>query len=151
MESNERKKRCRFFFFSARFCDITSIAVGLVVFVVCNLGRADGARVDRSTMYNPCPSVVAFSCHLKSATRLSRQVRSLATSSSGAIQSLQKVAIVGGGLAGLSTAFHLLEKRPRNVQITIIDKALVGEAGASSVAGGYVLYMIDVTQLAFRP
>ena len=45
------------------------------------------------------------------------------------------VGIVGGGLAGLATAFHLIEKKP-SVNITIIDKALPGAGGASSVAGG---------------
>jgi len=48
-----------------------------------------------------------------------------------------KIGIVGGGLAGLSTAFHLLEKKS-NVHVTILDKAPVGKGGASSVAGGYV-------------
>jgi len=47
----------------------------------------------------------------------------------------QHIAVVGGGLAGLSTTFHLLEKID-NVRITIIDKANPGEGGASSVAGG---------------
>lgn len=50
------------------------------------------------------------------------------------------IAIVGGGLAGLSAAYHLL-KRSENKgvklpNITIIDKAGPGEGGASSVAGG---------------
>ena len=56
---------------------------------------------------------------------------------------IKNVAIVGGGLAGLSTAYHLLDsagnsmdKFPEGIQITIFDKALVGEGGASSVAGG---------------
>jgi glycine/D-amino acid oxidase-like deaminating enzyme len=48
----------------------------------------------------------------------------------------QRVAIIGGGLAGLSTAYHLLQKSPSSIEITIIDKALPGAAGASSVAGG---------------
>jgi len=50
--------------------------------------------------------------------------------------SQQKIAIVGGGLAGLSTAFHLLEKLGDDVQITIFDKTKPGAGGASSVAGG---------------
>jgi hypothetical protein len=53
----------------------------------------------------------------------------------------QRIAIVGGGLAGLSTAFHLLEKtqaRSSRCRVTIFDTAPVGTAGASSVAGGYV-------------
>lgn len=47
----------------------------------------------------------------------------------------RNICIIGGGLAGLSTTFHLLEKIP-NVNITIIDKVGVGQGGASSVAGG---------------
>ena len=43
--------------------------------------------------------------------------------------------IVGGGLAGLSTAVHLLEQSD-DVRITIVDKHPVGCGGASSVAGG---------------
>jgi hypothetical protein len=53
----------------------------------------------------------------------------------------QNIAIVGGGLAGLSTAFHLLEKTERRdsrCRVTIFDTAPVGTSGASSVAGGYV-------------
>jgi hypothetical protein len=60
---------------------------------------------------------------------------------------LQRIAIVGGGLAGLSTAFHLLEKTHSRCQVTIFDTAPVGTAGASSVAGGYVL-IVTVTVLA---
>jgi hypothetical protein len=55
---------------------------------------------------------------------------------------LQRIAIVGGGLAGLSTAFHLLEKTQSRCQVTIFDTAPVGTAGASSVAGGYVLSLL---------
>lgn len=43
--------------------------------------------------------------------------------------------IIGGGLAGLSTAYHLLQKSP-SIDVTIIDKAEPGASGASSVAGG---------------
>lgn len=50
---------------------------------------------------------------------------------------IHSVAIIGGGLAGLSTAHHFIQKQP-GIQITIFDKAPVGTAGASSVAGGYV-------------
>ena len=58
---------------------------------------------------------------------------------------IKSVAIVGGGLAGLSTAYHLLDmvgnedegvSSSMGLQITIYDKANVGEGGASSVAGG---------------
>ena len=55
---------------------------------------------------------------------------------------VSNIAIVGGGLAGLSTAYHLLDIASRDddvrkgLRITIFDKAKVGEGGASSVAGG---------------
>lgn len=56
----------------------------------------------------------------------------------------KKVSIVGGGLAGLSVAYNLLDlvasskddRDAKGMQITIYDKARVGEGGASSVAGG---------------
>ncbi len=53
----------------------------------------------------------------------------------------KNVAIVGGGLAGLSTTYHLLKKSKdegegENLHITIFDKAEPGQGGASSVAGG---------------
>jgi len=49
----------------------------------------------------------------------------------------RKICIVGGGLAGLSVAYHLLLKSACN--ITIIDKSSSpGETGASAVAGGSV-------------
>jgi len=46
--------------------------------------------------------------------------------------SIRNYGIVGGGLAGLSTAYHLLEKSP-SANITIFDN---GNGGASLVAGG---------------
>ena len=50
------------------------------------------------------------------------------------------ITVVGGGMAGLSTTYHLLQKASPGSHVTIIDKAPVGTAGASSVAGGYVPY-----------
>lgn len=47
-----------------------------------------------------------------------------------------RVGIIGGGLAGLSTAYHLLEKNP-STDITIFDQyPTPGIGGASAVAGG---------------
>jgi hypothetical protein len=48
----------------------------------------------------------------------------------------RKFTIIGGGLAGISTAFHILQKAPSGSHVTVLDKAPVGTAGASSVAGG---------------
>eukprot|EP00986_Skeletonema_menzelii_P007974 scaffold3197_cov153-Skeletonema_menzelii.AAC.18 len=68
--------------------------------------------------------------------------RAVATSSSKMeARRVENVAIIGGGLAGLSAAFHLVDiaekKRPaEQLQITIFDKAQVGLSGASAVAGG---------------
>lgn len=49
---------------------------------------------------------------------------------------ITNVAIVGGGLAGLSVAYHLLDQKTGAMNISIYDKANLGEGGASSVAGG---------------
>lgn len=46
----------------------------------------------------------------------------------------QKIAIVGGGLAGMGTLFHLLDQSD-DAEVTVFDRAPVGTAGASSVAG----------------
>ena len=66
--------------------------------------------------------------------------------------SIRKVAIVGGGLAGLSTAFHLIDKTGPGSLVSIYDKAPVGMGGASSVAGGYVLeqLLLSFSLLACR-
>ena len=68
----------------------------------------------------------------KVAWGFSRQSRTI---SSPLTRQYAKVAIVGGGLAGLSTAYHLLSKEP-TVDITIWDETSVGAGGASAVAGG---------------
>jgi glycine/D-amino acid oxidase-like deaminating enzyme len=62
-------------------------------------------------------------------------------SADGTAEVPQKIAIVGGGLAGLSTAFHLLEKASqlypaKSLDVTILDSHQVGTGGASAVAGG---------------
>ena len=56
-----------------------------------------------------------------------------------------KIAVVGGALAGLSTTHHLIEQASKknndnnaDIQVTVFDRAPVGTAGASAVAGGYV-------------
>ena len=46
-----------------------------------------------------------------------------------------RIGVIGGGLAGLSIAYHLLEKSPSS-DITIIDPRSPGTGGASAVAGG---------------
>lgn len=53
----------------------------------------------------------------------------------------RSVAIIGGGLAGLSTAYHLLENSS-GIDITVFDVAEVGCGGASAVAGGYVFTLV---------
>jgi glycine/D-amino acid oxidase-like deaminating enzyme len=46
-----------------------------------------------------------------------------------------KIMILGGGLAGLATANHLLNKTT-GIAIDIWDVCEVGDGGASAVAGG---------------
>jgi len=56
-----------------------------------------------------------------------------------ALHSPSHISIVGGGLAGLSTAYHFLSKvdsTEAGASVTIYDKYDVGEGGASAVAGG---------------
>ena len=53
----------------------------------------------------------------------------------GAAPPPQRVAIVGGGLAGLGTAVHLLTDAPLEA-LHVYDAALPGEGGASAVAAG---------------
>ena len=69
---------------------------------------------------------------------LSRRGRSLSQSrlhSTVPVDAPKKIAIIGGGLAGLSTVFHLLEKQP-DINVTVFDRTAVGTGGASSVAAG---------------
>ena len=51
----------------------------------------------------------------------------------------QRIAVVGGGLAGLSVTFHLLNQTcaagaPPPTCVHVFDAAAVGEGGASAVA-----------------
>jgi len=53
------------------------------------------------------------------------------------VRSATHVGIMGGGLAGLSTAFHLLRRsQKKNLKVTILDPAEIGTGGASAVAAG---------------
>ena len=45
------------------------------------------------------------------------------------------IAVVGGGLAGMSVAYHLLQLDPE-VHVTVCDPCGPGECGGSAVAGG---------------
>ena len=60
-----------------------------------------------------------------------------------------RIGIIGGGLAGLSTAYHILEKCP-SADVTIIDRNSPGAGGASSVAGGLLHPLSPKGKLAFR-
>jgi FAD dependent oxidoreductase len=57
---------------------------------------------------------------------------------------VERICVVGGGLAGLSVTYHLLQKSRTPLSIDIWDReATVGTGGASAVAGGYVLLKSD--------
>ena len=76
---------------------------------------------------------------LLEARRASASSLSSSAASSDHLPPKRSIAIVGGGLAGLSTAFHLVNKMCPGSQVTVFDKAPVGTGGASAVAGGYVM------------
>jgi len=63
--------------------------------------------------------------------------------------STRNYGIIGGGLAGLSTAYHLLEKSP-SANITIFDLFDSGNGGASSVAGGLLHPLSPKGKLAYK-
>lgn len=75
------------------------------------------------------------------------------------LNSKRHIRILGGGLAGLSMAYHLLalqqqQQSQQQFDITIYDTAHeIGTGGASAVAGGYVIYIyifVHVRFLCFR-
>ena len=104
----------------------------------------------------PCVSVSAsfVVSHSLSTTLKGRNLRKIEIASKGfqnirsftdtrLSSSIRHIGIIGGGLAGLSTAYHLLDYSnktcgdSRNIKITILDQANEpGKMGASSVAGG---------------
>jgi NADPH-dependent 2,4-dienoyl-CoA reductase/sulfur reductase-like enzyme len=87
---------------------------------------------------------VHWRCHYHRTNQKHSAIFSSATptSSSDSTEDYSKqpnnVAIIGGGLAGLSVAYHLLDLRQQGnpLHITIYDKSNVGQGGASAVAGG---------------
>mmetsp|Transcript_25333 Transcript_25333/g.55526 ORF Transcript_25333/g.55526 Transcript_25333/m.55526 type:complete len:467 (+) Transcript_25333:254-1654(+) len=60
-----------------------------------------------------------------------------------------RLGIIGGGLAGLSTAYHILEKSP-STDVTIIDRTAPGTGGASAVAGGLLHPLSPKGKLAYK-
>jgi hypothetical protein len=84
-----------------------------------------------------CTNMTCAFSSPRTALRVRYTTQQFGLSSTRSSNDIHSVAIIGGGLAGLSTAHHFIQKQP-GIQITIFDKAPVGTAGASSVAGGYV-------------
>jgi glycine/D-amino acid oxidase-like deaminating enzyme len=55
------------------------------------------------------------------------------------VQSSENIVIVGGGIAGITTAWYLAThpKRPSNSKITVVEGTTVA-AGASGYSGGFL-------------
>ena len=68
----------------------------------------------------------------------------------------QNICIIGGGLAGLATAYHLLDKTSGDhslpsINLTILDtQSCPGVGGASSVAGGLLHPLSPKGKVAYR-
>lgn len=109
---------------------------------ICNIFRGSGrwrgtAFVTYHHNYNSkiCKSFHQTSSYSLFSSKRDGSIDDIKSSSS----SMTNVAIVGGGLAGLSTAYHLLDISSNHpIHITIFDKEKVGQGGASSVAGGLI-------------
>jgi len=108
---------------------------------ICNIFRGSGrwrgtAFVTYHHNYNSkiCKSFHQTSSYSLFSSKRDGSIDDIKSSSS----SMTNVAIVGGGLAGLSTAYHLLDISSNPMHITIFDKEKVGQGGASSVAGGLI-------------
>lgn len=100
------------------------------IIMICLVARISSGRPSAyAWAFTPFPP---RSCYRLSRLFLSTESESIVESP---LEVSHDIAVVGGGLAGLATAFHLLQKAP-NSKITIFDKALPGCGGASSVAGG---------------
>mmetsp|Transcript_24781 Transcript_24781/g.37002 ORF Transcript_24781/g.37002 Transcript_24781/m.37002 type:complete len:487 (-) Transcript_24781:5652-7112(-) len=104
----------------------------VVAYTIHSKGSEEGRRIQRSFQPGGFTPSSAIHTNNRDDTDISMISQSLTSS--------KNIAIVGGGLAGLSTAWFLLTKSVKynmdQPRITIIDKALPGQGGASSVAGG---------------
>lgn len=61
----------------------------------------------------------------------------------------RNITVIGGGLAGLAVTYHLLNQSTFT-RIRILDQAGVGEAGASSVAGGLLHPLSPRGKIVYR-
>ena len=107
---------------------------------ICNIFRGSsrcGVSAFVSHHHNPktCKTTCQTSSYSPSLSKGDSSIDDIKSPSS----SITNVAIFGGGLAGLSTAYHLLDISSNHpIHITIYDKEKVGKGGASSVAGGLI-------------
>ena len=114
-------------------CALAWIATILFISMMlqCVAANAVGAR--------RCRVAACFSAGNGRSVGHQKTARSLSDRSDGDRLPITKVGIVGGGLAGMSAAFHLLDvarSEKKGMHITVFDSCNVGEGGASAVAGG---------------
>ena len=101
-------------------------------------------QTDAFRAVSPAPTNTARA--FLSAPRQTRPSQVCATVGSAAIAGSPRVVVLGGGLAGLSVAYHLLnltattdsggKQRRSPLRVSIVDQCAVGEGGASGAMAG---------------
>ena len=105
---------------------------------ICNIFRGSSRGCGTAFVSHHHNSKICKSLHQTSSSLFTSKVDDDIDIKSSSSSTISNVAIIGGGLAGLSTAYHLLDISSNPMHVTIYDKQKVGEGGASSVAGGLI-------------
>ena len=105
--------------------------------------------ISKRTFRNQCNSLGGRDGCRAFSSRVDSQINEIKASRRQQPLMSHRIGVIGGGLAGLSTAYHILEKCP-SADITIIDQNSPGAGGASSVAGGLLHPLSPKGKLAYK-